>query len=72
MKNNKKKAEVITGLGDELSVLLGQEKSRIWLFNRIPDGVTIPLPNGLLRELNQVKKKMDLLIMIINILKCIG
>jgi len=41
----------ITGFGDELSDLLGQEKSRIWLFKRIPAGVTIPLPNGLFREL---------------------
>lgn len=65
--NHEKKAAVITGLGDELSVLLAQEKSRIWLFNRIPDEVTIPLPNGLLRELNQVKKKkIKLLTMIIN------
>lgn len=49
----------ITGLGDELFVLFGQEKSRIWLFKRIPEGVTIPLPNGLFRELKQkVKRKL--------------
>lgn len=43
----------ITRFGDELSVLLGQEKSRIWLFKRIPEGVTIPLPKGLFSELKQ-------------------
>lgn len=49
----------ITGLGDELFVLFGQAKSRIWLFKRIPEGVTIPLPNGLFRELKQkVKRKL--------------
>ncbi len=52
----------ITGLGDEVFVLLGQEKSRIWLFMRIPEGVTIPLPNGLFKELKepQVKRKLVL------------
>ena len=37
--------------GDVLWDLLGQEKSRTWLFRRIPEGVTIPLPNGRFREL---------------------
>lgn len=48
-----------TGFGEESFVLLGQEKSRIWLFKRIPDGVTIPLPKGLLRELQpNVERKL--------------
>lgn len=47
------KAKTITGLGNEPVVLLGQENARIWLFRRIPEGVTIPLPNGLFIELKQ-------------------
>lgn len=43
----------LTGLAVQFCVLLGQEKSRIWLFKRIPEAVTIPLPNGLFRELKQ-------------------
>lgn len=46
-----------TGFGDESFVLLGQEKSRIWLFKRIPDGVTIPLPKGLFRELQPKEER---------------
>lgn len=45
------KTKEITGFGEEPVVLLGQEKARIWLFRRIPEGVTIPLPNGLFIEL---------------------
>lgn len=45
------KDKTITGLGKEPVVLLGQENARIWLFRRIPEGVTIPLPNGLFIEL---------------------
>lgn len=45
------KDKVTTGLGNEPVVLLGQENARIWLFRRIPEGVTIPLPNGLFMEL---------------------
>lgn len=44
-----------TGLGDELTVSLGHEKSRIWLLRRIPDEVTILLPNGLFSELKKKK-----------------
>lgn len=40
-----------TGFGEKFSVLFGQEKSRIWLLRRTPEGVTMPLPNGLFREL---------------------
>lgn len=47
------KAKTITGLVDAPVVLLGQEKARIWLFRRIPEGVTIPLPKGLFMELNR-------------------
>lgn len=56
----KKRECTITGLSDEPCVLLGQEKSSIWLFRRIPEGVTIPLPNGLFRELKQSHKKVVL------------
>lgn len=34
-----------------LAVLLGQEKSSIWLLSRIPEGVMRPLPKGRFREL---------------------
>lgn len=47
------KDKTITGLGKEPVVLLGQEKARIWLLRRIPEGVTIPLPNGLFMELKR-------------------
>lgn len=41
-----------TRLGAEwLAVLLGQEKSNIWLLSRIPEGVMRPLPKGRFREL---------------------
>lgn len=41
-----------TRLGAEwLAVLLGQEKSSIWLLSRIPEGVMRPLPKGRFREL---------------------
>lgn len=41
-----------TRLGAEwLAVLLGQEKSSIWLLRRIPEGVRRPLPKGRFREL---------------------
>lgn len=46
-----KNTKTHTGLGEEPDVLLGQEKARIWLFRRIPEEVTIPLPNGLFIEL---------------------
>lgn len=34
-----------------MAVLLGQEKSSIWLLRRIPEGVRRPLPKGRFREL---------------------
>lgn len=41
-----------TRLGAEwLAVLLGQEKSSIWLLRRIPEGVRRPLPKGRFKEL---------------------
>lgn len=41
-----------TRLGAEwLAVLLGHEKSSIWLLSRIPEGVMRPLPKGRFREL---------------------
>lgn len=48
----------ITGLGMEwFIVLFCQEKSNIWLFRRIPEGVTIPLPKGRFKELKRNTKK---------------
>lgn len=48
----------ITGLGMEwFIVLFCQEKSNIWLFRRIPEGVIIPLPKGRFKELKRNKKK---------------
>ena len=48
-----------TGLdGAELLVLFDQEKSSIWLLRRIPEGVTILLPNGRFRELEKNIKKI--------------
>ena len=37
-------------------VLIGQEKSKIWLFRRMPEGVKILLPKGLFSELKHKKK----------------
>lgn len=36
-------------------LLLLQEKSKIWLLRRIPEGVIIILPKGRFRELKRVK-----------------
>lgn len=48
----------ITGLGMEwFIVLFCQEKSNIWLFRRIPEGVIIPLPKGRFKELKRNTKK---------------
>lgn len=47
----------ITGLGMEwFIVLFCQEKSNIWLFRRIPEGVIIPLPKGRFKELKRNKE----------------
>jgi hypothetical protein len=47
----------ITGLCSDVCVLFGQEKARIWLFKRIPEEVSIPLPNGLFTELHKNRIK---------------
>lgn len=52
--NKESVVSFITSLGMEwFIVLFCQEKSNIWLFRRIPEGVTIPLPKGRFKELKR-------------------